>query len=72
MVKKHFFTLVATVQNLIDMLIIQPKLLQLNISIIPDNIIMGDGGTMLILPYNNLIIKKSFIIFFLPSLKYSL
>jgi len=40
----HFFAPVATVQNLIDMLIIQPKLLQLNISIIPDNIIMGKGN----------------------------
>ena len=68
----HFFALVAIVQNLIDMLIIQPNLLQLNISIIPDNIIMGDGGTMLILPYNNVIIKKTFIIFILSSLKYSL
>jgi len=39
----HFVTLVATVRNLIDMLIIQPKLLQLNISIITDNIIIGEG-----------------------------
>ena len=68
----HFFAPVAIAQSLIDMLIIQPNLSKLNISIIPDNIIMGDGGTMLILPYNNVIIKKTFIIFILPSLKYSL
>ena len=63
----HFFAPVAIVQSLIDMLIIQPNLLQLKISIIPDNIIMGEGGTMLILPYNNLIIKKTFIFINLPS-----
>ena len=39
----HFFAPVAIVQSLIDMLIIQPKLLQLNISIITDNIIIGEG-----------------------------
>jgi len=68
----HFFAPVAIVQSLIDMLIIQPDLLQLKISIIPDNIIMGEGRTMLISPYNNLIIKKTFIFINLPSCKYSI
>lgn len=50
--------------------IIHLDLLQPNISIIPADTIMGERGTMLILPNNTLVAKKTYIISTLLDLKF--
>jgi Ni,Fe-hydrogenase maturation factor len=59
LVKKHFSALAVIVTGLAGMHI-QPDMIQLNNSIIPDILYMGKGGTMLILPYIALDMKENF------------